>query len=321
MTQRKMTQRKTMRTKNATPKKLVRAFIWFALASSFWIISAGFIASAQQQPEPQKPSQTSSDQAAKDQAGKDQTGKDQAPKEKSAAEPSAAEQQSQPAHAAPAEHQPTSIAGELAKETREAEGEDEQEEHADLKHSTMVQKLAKLTGMSVHGAHLFALILNFAVIAILLVWAIRKTVPGVMRARNESIQRALEEARKASQEAGQRLTDIENRLRQMDVEIGRMQASAEKEAEAEEARIKKAAEDDLRKVVQAAEQEIAAAAKQIRRELSVHTADLALALARKQINVDPNTDQVLVRNFAAKLAEPSPRGDNGKQSDNGKDGR
>ena len=71
---------------------------------------------------------------------------------------------------------------------------------------------------------------------------------------------------------------------------------------AEEARIKQAAEDEIQKVVQAAEQEIAAAAKQARRELSAHTADLAIALARKQINVDSNTDQVLVRNFAAKLA-------------------
>ena len=52
----------------------------------------------------------------------------------------------------------------------------------------MVQKLAKLTGMSVHRAHLLALILNFAIIVILLVWALRKTVPGIMRARNQSIQ-------------------------------------------------------------------------------------------------------------------------------------
>ncbi len=263
----------------------------FIFACWIWAVSPKFIVAAQD-----KPSQQNSDQAATDKA------KTEKP----------ADQQAEPSQSAPAEHHPTSIAGELAKETRVAEGEEE-EEHSDLKHSSMVQKLAKLTGMSVHGAHLFALILNFAVIAVLLVWAIRKTVPGIMRARNESIQRALEEARKASQEAGQRLTDIENRLRQMDVEIGRMQASAEKEAEAEELRIKKAAEDELKKVVQAAEQEIAAAAKQIRRELAVHTAYLALALARKQINVDPNTDQVLVRNFTAKLAEP--------HSDGGKDGR
>jgi len=205
---------------------------------------------------------------------------------------------------APEESKPTSIGGELAKETREAEGE---EENANLKHSSMVKKLAKLTGLSVHGAHLLALGLNFAIIAFLIIWFVGKSVPGVFRNRTQSIHRALEEARKASEDANKRLADIENRLRQMDGEIGTMQTSAEQEAAGEGARIKLAAEEEIQKVVQAAEQEIAAAAKLARRELSAHTADLAIALARKQINVDSNTDQVLVRNFAAKLA-----GDGGK---------
>jgi F-type H+-transporting ATPase subunit b len=219
------------------------------------------------------------------------------------------------AESAPPENRHISIGHELAKETRVAEG-DEPEEHSDLKHSAMVRRLARITGLSVHGAHILALVINFVLIVILVVWAVRKTVPGVMRSRDDSIQKALQEARKASEEAGQRLSDIENRLKQMDAEIGRMQSSAEKEAEGEEARIKQAAEDDMHKVVESAKQEIDAAAKQVRRELSAHTADLALALARKQINVDVNTDQVLVRNFAARLAEPGkPQGNGG-----GKDG-
>jgi F-type H+-transporting ATPase subunit b len=147
-----------------------------------------------------------------------------------------------------------------------------------------------------------ASILNFAIIVAILFWAARKFVPTLFRNRSASIQKSLEEARAASQDANRRLVDIENRLRQLDVEIGRMQATAETEANAEEARIQKAAEEDMRKVVLAAEQEIATAAKQARRELSTHTANLAIALARKQINVDSNTDQVLVRIFASKLA-------------------
>lgn len=201
-----------------------------------------------------------------------------------------------------AEPEHTSIGGELAKEEREATGADE-EENANLKHSSTVQKLAKLLGLNVHQAHLGAMILNFAIIVFVVVWFGRKFVPGILRSRNESIQRALDEARAASQEAHRRLAEIENRLRQLDVEIGQMQASAEKEAEAEEVRVKNATEEDIRKVVEAAEQEIAAAAKQARRELTSHTADLAIALARKQINVDANTDQVLVRSFAAKLSQ------------------
>ncbi len=205
------------------------------------------------------------------------------------------------------------IGGELAHETRESTGED-QEENANLKYAAPVRWLARKTGLSVHQAHMVALILNFAIIVVVVFWAARKFVPSLLRHRSQSIQRALEEARAASQDANRRLAGIENRLRQLDVEIGQMQATAEKEAEAEEGRSQKAAEEDIRKVVLAAEQEIAAAAKQARRELSNHTAGLAIALARKQITVDANTDQVLVRTFASKLASHN-------NDDGGKDGR
>jgi F-type H+-transporting ATPase subunit b len=201
----------------------------------------------------------------------------------------------------PAEPAHETIAGELVKETREAAGEDE-EEHADLKHAKPVRWLARKIDWSVHGTHLLLSGINFAIIAVILIWAARKYLPGTFRNRTASIQQALQEARAASQDANRRLADIETRLRQLDVEIGRMQSSAESEAAAEEARIQKAAEDDVRKVVLAAEQEIAAAAKQARRELSNYTASLAISLAGKQISVDSNTDQVLVRTFAAKLA-------------------
>ena len=211
----------------------------------------------------------------------------------------------------PAPDQQT-VSGELAHETRESAGED-QEENVNLKHAPPVRWLARKTGLSVHQAHLVASCINFAIIVVGLFWVVRKFVPTIFRNRGASIQQSLEEARAASQDANHRLADIENRLRQLDVEIGRMQATAETEANAEEIRIHKAAEEDMRKVVLAAEQEIAAAAKQARRELTTHTANLAIALARKQINVDSNTDQVLVRTFASKLAS--------NNDDGGKDGR
>ena len=207
-----------------------------------------------------------------------------------------------------------SLGGALAEETREAEGE--VEENAKLKHAAPVRWLGRKMGLSVHQAHMLALFLNFALIVVIVFWAVRKAVPGMLRNRNASIQQALEEARTASKDANRRLADIENRLRQLDVEIGQMQAAAEKEAQAEDLRIQKAAEEDIRKVALAAEQEIAAAAKQARRELTNHTAGLAIALARKQISVDSNTDQVLVRTFASKLASPSSHDDDG-----GKDGQ
>lgn len=195
-----------------------------------------------------------------------------------------------------------SASAETGKENREAAGEEENE---NLKHSATVRLLAKKTGMSVHQAHMVAITINFLIVAFVIFWFARKSVPAALRSRAESIQRALEEGRAASADANRRLAEIEARLSKLDSEIAQMQAQSEIEAEAEEGRIKQAAEEDIRKVVQAAEQEIASAAKQARRELSNHTADLAVALARKQIQVDSATDQILVRNFAGKLSSGS----------------
>jgi F-type H+-transporting ATPase subunit b len=244
--------------------------------------------------------------------------------EQPAASPSAQSSQQTPAQPASTEpakkeekqaaQEPTSIGGQLAEETKEADGE---EENADLKHAGPIQWLGRKLGLNVHQAHMLALSLNFAVIVAVVLWAGYKFVPGMLGNRNAFIQQALEEARAASQDANRRLVEIENRLRQLDVEIGQMQANAEKEGTAEEVRIQKATEEDIRKVVLAAEQEIATAAKQARRELSAHTAGLAIALARQQINVDSNTDQVLVRTFASKLASPG----SNKNDDGGKGGR
>ena len=189
--------------------------------------------------------------------------------------------------------------------------------------------MARKTGLSIHQAHLVALFINFAIIVAVVLWAARKYVPPMLQARNASIQKSLEEARTASQDANRRLSDIENRLRQLDVEIGQMQANAEKEGDAEDGRIQKATEEDIRKVVQSAEQEIAAAAKQVRRELAAHTAELAISLASKEIRIDSNTDEMLVCSFASTLASNDARNqsrqDQGKQDQGGngrgKDGR
>ena len=109
--------------------------------------------------------------------------------------------------------------------------------------------------------------LNFAVIAGTIFYFWKKNLPGVFRNRTASIQQAMVEARKASEEANRRLAEIESRLSRLDSEIAGMRDAAEKEAAAEEARIKAAAEEDARKIVESAEQEIAAAAKLARREL------------------------------------------------------
>lgn len=193
----------------------------------------------------------------------------------------------------------SSLGQELVKETREAAGE---EDESQFKHSPSVMWVAKITGMNLQHAYLLCVLLNFVVIAVVIFWLSKKNLPGLFRNRTASIQRAMEEARQASEEANRRLAEIETRLSQLAVEIAGMRAAAEKEAAAEEQRIKAAAEEDARKIVESAEQEIAAAAKAARRELTTYAADLAVSLAKNKIHVDTATDQTLLRNFAQQLS-------------------
>jgi F0F1-type ATP synthase membrane subunit b/b' len=106
-------------------------------------------------------------------------------------------------------------------------------------------------------------------------------LPGIFRDRTAAIQKAMQEAQKASEEARRKLADIESRLMKLDVEIGMMRDEAEKEGGAEEARIKQRAEEDARKNCGSAQQEIAAAAKSARRELTAYAADLGGGLAQE----------------------------------------
>jgi F-type H+-transporting ATPase subunit b len=194
----------------------------------------------------------------------------------------------------------------LAHETREAAGE-EKDEMGEFKQSGSVRLIAKWTGLDLQRAYWLSVVSNFVVIACLLVWAGRKYLPGIFRDRTAAIQKAMQEAQQASEEARRQLADIESRLMRLDAEIGAIRDEAEKEGSAEAERIKRAAEEDARKIVASAEQEIAAAAKAARRQLTAYAADLAVGLAEKQIHVDAATDQTLVRGFAEQLDAP-PRG-------------
>ena len=176
------------------------------------------------------------------------------------------------------------------------------DETAQFKRSASVQLISRITGLSLDGAYWLAVAINFGIVVGVIVWASKKNLPAVFRNRTATIQKSLEEARRASEDANRRLSDIESRLGRLDQEIAQMRAAGETEAAAEEERIKAAAEEDARRIVESAQQEIGAAAKAARRDLTAYAADLAVSLAAKQIHVDAPTDQGLLRRFATQLS-------------------
>ncbi|MGH9511050.1 MAG: hypothetical protein ACRD2U_02830 [Terriglobales bacterium] len=189
----------------------------------------------------------------------------------------------------------------VANQSRETGNSDDQ---AELKHSSSVRLVARITGLSLDHAYWLCILLNFAVIVGAVAWASRKHLPAMFRNRTESIQKAMAEARKTSEDANRRLAEIEARLSQLGKEIDEMRAAAEQEAANEEERSKVAAIEDARRITDSAQQEIAAAARAARHDLTTYASDLAVSLARKQIHVDATTDEGLIQNFTQQLSGP-----------------
>jgi len=181
---------------------------------------------------------------------------------------------------------------------------EKQEEHSDeeaFRHSPAVKSLGAKFGLDAEQAATAFSVANFAVLALLVGWFLAKALPKAFRDRNASLEKHLVEARTASKEANMRLESLEARLGKLDEQIAAMRTQAEKDAQAEEQRMKASVEEEKQKILTAAEQEIAAAAAQARRQIQQYAADLAIDQAAKKLVVTAETDRALVQEFARRL--------------------
>jgi len=165
------------------------------------------------------------------------------------------------------------------------------------------EKWGHKLGIGPDTSFLISLFLNFAGVFAFFFILLKSRLPQAFRERTAAIRKGIKDAETASADASRRLTDIESRLSKLDSEVGEIRASAERDAAAEEQRIKQAAEEDKQKMVAAAEAEIAAIARNARRELKGYAASLAVDLAAREIQVDEPTDQALVREFVEQLGK------------------
>lgn len=210
----------------------------------------------------------------------------------------------------PAAEQSNGMREQLAHASNTAAGEEgkgEEEEGAEFKQSGPVKAFARITGLGLHTAYWVLVAINFLIIALLVLWALKKNLPGMFKARTETIRKSMDEARHASEDANRRLSDIESRLGRLDSEIAQMKTQAEADMAAEEQRIRAAAEEERKHILASSEQEIEAAARAARRELKSYAAELAVSLAEKRITVDPKTDEALVHTFVRELGKDGRR--------------
>lgn len=189
-----------------------------------------------------------------------------------------------------------------ASQSAEAEKHEKEEDENDAyRHSAAVKALGAKVGLNPKQAADAFTLLNFVILAALIGWFLLKTLPKVFRDRSSALQKHLVEARRVSEEASSRLSGVEARLKNLDAQIAAMRAQAEKDAQAEEQRMKSSVEEEKQKILASAEQEISAAAAQARRQLQQYAADLAVDQAAKKLVVSAETDRLLVHEFARKL--------------------
>jgi F-type H+-transporting ATPase subunit b len=217
--------------------------------------------------------------------------------------PAASSSQPQAQQPQQPENPNAAIGKELSAASHDAEKSEEHEENAQFKYSPTVQWVAKHLGTNPHAAYFISLFVNFGLLA-LFFWALlRSKVPAMFRDRTALIQKGIKDAQVASADAAARLGSIESRLSKLDTEIASLRSEAEKQAIAEEQRIKAAAEEDKHKVVDSAAAEIDAIARNARRDLKSYAASLAIDIAAKRIQVDARADQALVREFVDQLGK------------------
>jgi F-type H+-transporting ATPase subunit b len=154
-----------------------------------------------------------------------------------------------------------------------------------------------------HANELFKWI-NFALVALGLIWIFGKLLPPIFRKRSDEIGAAIKKATAAKAEADRMLREAEQKLAKLEQEIEQLRVVAQREAAAEAERIRNATLSDAQKIEAAAAAEIEAAERAARLELKALAANLAVDSAESQLakQLTPQAQEALVSAFVKGLA-------------------
>ena len=181
-------------------------------------------------------------------------------------------------------------------------------EEEGYRHSSTVQAIAKALHTNTETAAKIFEDFNSAVIIIAILWFLVKVLPKAFGKRSETIQKALVEARLATEDANKRLSAVEARLAKLDSEIDAIRKQAEHDSIEDEKRIKASLEEERKRIIESAEQEIEAFGSAAQRDLKRFAADLAVDRALQRIHLGADADRILVKNFAADLTGTQSKG-------------
>ena len=145
--------------------------------------------------------------------------------------------------------------------------------------------------------------INFAILAGVLVYFLRKPLSSFLAERSELLRKAIDDAAKARAEAAEKLSSIESRTAKLADEISLLNARMDAEAVAESRRLRETAAVEISRIRTQAEftgeQEVKKAREELRREASLLAAGAAEELVRKTLS--PDDQERLVRENIEKI--------------------
>jgi F-type H+-transporting ATPase subunit b len=146
-------------------------------------------------------------------------------------------------------------------------------------------------------------VINFVLLVGGLGYVLRKPATDFFSLRSASIQKSLEEGRKAVETSQAQLQAVEEKLRHLEAEIAAFHASATREMEAERQRLQQATADEAARIQESARAQMDAAVRGAKLELKNYAAQQAVTLAEELIRerLDESGRRRLVSQFAATL--------------------
>lgn len=147
--------------------------------------------------------------------------------------------------------------------------------------------------------------LNFAVMAGLLIYFVRKPIKNGLQSRRADIEKALADANAAREAAEAKVSEYQEKLAKAAAEIDTIYAAIRREGELERDRIIVSAKEMAVKIEQEADSKAASAVARARAELRAEAARLAVELAEELLtkNVTAADQKRLVDEYMQKVGE------------------
>ena len=166
-------------------------------------------------------------------------------------------------------------------------------------------KMAKHLGIELNAKtwDLIFRIINFAVLAVALIFLVRKPIAQGLASRRQGIKEKLEDLEKQQEEAEKQLAEQKQKLARLDEEAEKIVAEYVKEGEAAKARIIAEAEVAAEKLQEQAKKNIEHEFEKARLELKAEMAADAVAMAEELIkkSIKDEDQQRIIDEYSTKV--------------------